>query len=142
VLLSSLVGIQFIPTGLNQSDNFAPNDFLTLYEAPLQIQKLIKNSCYDCHSNNTSYPWYSKIQPGAWFMERHINHGKSELNLNEFGLYSARKRKAKIKSAIRQIDGNNMPLFSYSILHPNSRLSKDDKEKLTDWLNHVRHYPD
>ncbi len=79
------VGIQFVPKNYNQSTEVPTSDFMTIYNAPKNIESLLKTSCYDCHSNNTDYPWYNKIQPVAWFMEGHINEAKEELNFSEFG---------------------------------------------------------
>jgi hypothetical protein len=134
VLVVILVGIQFIPTTHNQSDEVSETDFIKAFSAPNNIKMLLKTSCYDCHSNNTKYPWYDKIQPLSWLLEDHINNGKEELNFSEFGLYSKRKQKSKLKSIISQIKDNEMPLSSYTILHSKAKLSKNDKKLIMDWF--------
>ena len=78
-LLIVFVGIQFIPTNRNQSDEILESDFSKTFNVPSNIQNLFKKSCYDCHSNNTSYPWYNKIQPASWFLEKHIKEGKETI---------------------------------------------------------------
>ncbi len=80
---------------------------------PANVVAILKVSCYDCHSNNTRYPWYSQLKPVAWLMARHIKKGKKELNFDEFNDYSKRRKKAKIKSIISQIEKEEMPLRSY-----------------------------
>ena len=132
------VGIQLIPTKLNLSDTISSSDFFEIYMAPQNIQKIIKTSCYDCHSNNTQYPWYSKIQPAAWLMERHINEGKEELNFSTFGDYSNRRKKGKLKSIISQIKDDEMPLWSYTLIHRNATLTEGDKLILNQWLNKIK----
>ena len=138
VLITGLVGIQFFPASLNQNNTITKTDFAKTFNAPNEIQNLLKKSCYDCHSNNTIYPWYSKVQPMAWMMEDHINEGKKELNFNEFGTYSKRKQKSKLKSIISQIKDGEMPLSSYTLMHGDATLSEKDKQLLVDWFTNVR----
>lgn len=133
-----LIGIQFIPTTYNTSNEVLETDFMNTFNAPQNIKNLIKISCYDCHSNNTQYPWYSKIQPGGWFMDGHIMDAKKELNFSEFGDYSDRRKKSKLKSMISQIKDGEMPLWSYTLIHREAKLSEEDKLKLTDWLTNLR----
>ena len=83
ILLLVFVGIQFIPRTLNQDGIVPISDFMVSYEVPEQIEDKIIISCYDCHSNNTNYPWYNKVQPVAWLLENHVNKGKADLNFSE-----------------------------------------------------------
>ncbi|MGM5469675.1 heme-binding domain-containing protein [Flavobacteriaceae bacterium LMO-SS05] len=138
LLVLIFVGIQCVPTMLNQSDEVPKTDFLSLYKAPKPIESKIKVSCYDCHSNNTQYPWYSKIQPGAWFMENHIKEGKEELNFSVWGNYSDRRKKSKLKSIINQIKDDEMPLSSYTLIHGDAKLSRNEKTEIINWLTHLR----
>jgi hypothetical protein len=137
-LLIALLGIQFIPTARNQSNEVLDTDFIKTFTPSGEIESLLRVSCYDCHSNNTDYPWYNKIQPVSWFMERHINEAKEELNFNEFGDYSGRKTKSKLKSIISQVDDDEMPLSSYTMIHRGARLSDDQKQMLIDWIEKIR----
>ena len=95
-------------------------------------------SCYNCHSNNTQYPWYNKIQPVAWFLEGHIKKAKEELNFSEFGDYSKRRQKNKLKSIINQIRDNEMPLSSYTLIHRDAILSESEKSELENWISNLR----
>lgn len=130
--------VQFIPVTYNNSDVLIDSDFIKTYQAPEKIKSILKTSCYDCHSNNTVYPWYSQIQPGAWFMENHINKGKEELNFSEFGAYSNRRKKGKLKSMINQIKENEMPLWSYTLIHRDAKLTKEQQQMLIDWLTNLK----
>jgi hypothetical protein len=138
LLIIVLIGIQFVPTTYNISDEVFETDFTKIYDAPQNIKNLLKTSCYDCHSNNTNYPWYSKVQPGAWFMENHINEGKEELNFNTYGEYSRRRKKSKLKSIISQIKDDEMPITSYILIHRDAKISKEDKTIITKWLTNLR----
>jgi len=134
VLLVVLVGLQFFPTGTNHSTTIPSTDFVKTYKAPEDIAQTLQTSCYNCHSNNTDYPWYSKVQPVGWLLENHINKGKKELNLSEFGSYSDRRQQSKLTSMISQIEDDKMPLAAYTFIHRDARLSKDKKINLLDYL--------
>ncbi|MGY8915097.1 MAG: heme-binding domain-containing protein, partial [Flavobacteriales bacterium] len=108
VLLVVFVGIQFFPISRNQSDIVPKTDFMVVNDVPKQVESIIKTSCYDCHSNNTEYPWYNKVQPVAWFLEDHVAHGKEELNFNEWADFSSRRKNSKLKSIISQIEDGEM----------------------------------
>lgn len=134
-LLIVFVGIQFIPTKMNVSTELYASDFMNVYEVPNDIREILKVSCYDCHSNNTAYPWYNKIQPVTWFLEGHIKEGKDELNFNEFWEYSKRRQKSKIKSIIREIEGGKMPLSSYIWMHKEAKINELEKKEILQWFN-------
>ncbi|WP_366186630.1 heme-binding domain-containing protein [Flavobacterium ovatum] len=138
VLLIVFVGIQFIPTTRNKNDKVPKTDFMIVNNVPQGINTAIQTSCYDCHSNNTHYPWYSSIQPGAWFMESHIKDGKAELNFNEWGELSNRRKKSKLKSIISQIEDNEMPLSSYTLIHRNAIFSETQKQRIIQYLTALK----
>lgn len=138
LLVVLFAGIQLIPRNYNQSKEALKTDFIKLFNAPKPIENILKTSCYDCHSNNTNYPWYSTIQPAAWFMESHIKEGKEELNFSEFGNYSKRRQKGKLKSIISQVKDDEMPLWSYTLIHKDAILSNKDKEAIVNWFTNVR----
>ena len=138
VLIVGLAGIQFIPVSLNQSNNIPKEDIISSYEPPKEIANILKNSCYDCHSNNTIYPWYSKLQPFAWLMEKHIREGKDELNFNEFTSYSIRRQRSKLKSVISQIKKDEMPLDQYTLMHKDAILSEQMKTQLITWVEQLK----
>ena len=135
LVLVSLVGIQFFPTKRNQNTAILTADFTKTFDVPTNIQSILKTSCYDCHSNNTNYPWYSNIQPISWLMEHHIKKGKAELNFSEFGTYSKRRKKNKLKAIVNQIKDDEMPLTSYLIIHSNAKLTEKEKIVLINWIN-------
>lgn len=137
-LLVAFVGIQFIPTERNQSDFVPEADFLVMNNTPENISKLVQISCYDCHSNNTEYPWYNKIQPVAWFLEDHIKEGKKELNFSEWKNYSNRRKNSKLKSIISQIRDDEMPLYSYTLVHRDAVLSESEKNLVIDYMKQVK----
>ncbi|MCO6511436.1 MAG: heme-binding domain-containing protein [Aridibacter famidurans] len=141
LITSSFVGIQFIPTTRNESSEVSKTDISQVAEVPSDIRSILNNSCYDCHSNNTRYPWYSRIQPAAYFMERHIVDGKKELNFSEFGTYSRRRQKSKLRSIISQVNTEEMPLPSYTWIHWSAKLSEREKKLVEEWATRLRNEP-
>ena len=130
----ALVGIQFIPANLNKQEVIPTSDIRYVYDIPDRVLNILETSCYDCHSNNTNYPWYSNIQPARMIMDHHVEEGKEELNFNEFKNYSDRRKKNKIKSIISQIEDGNMPIPSYALMHNDVRVSADDKKEVMKWF--------
>ncbi len=138
VLIIVFVGIQFIPTTRNQSSEVLSTDFNRTFEVPQDIQKILRSSCYDCHSNYTFYPWYNKVQPVSWILENHIKEGKAELNFSAFGDYSKRRKKSKLKSIISQIKDKEMPPSYYTLMHGDAKLSSEKREQLIEWMDKLR----
>lgn len=134
MLVAVFLVIQLIPVERNISRVPAGQSFEMTQKVPANVAAILKVSCYDCHSNNTRYPWYSELQPEAWFMAQHIKEGKEELNFDHFNAYSKRRKKAKITSIISQIEKEEMPLKSYRMMHGNARLSADEKKELLDFF--------
>ena len=135
ILLLIFVLIQFYPRPeKNISSAQSSNSIEQLYPIQDSILQVLKAACYDCHSNNTNYPWYSTIQPVAWFLNRHIVEGKEELNFDEFGNYSKRRQQSKLKSISSQVNDGEMPLTSYKLLHKKASLSGKERSMITKWF--------
>ena len=138
IALIALVAIQFFPVDYNQSETIPQTDFMLVNNVPVTVEKSLQVSCYDCHSNNTQYPWYNKVQPVAWFLEDHIKEGKAELNFNEWDDYSNRRKNSKLKSIINQIENGEMPLWSYTLIHKNALLSTGEKELIIGYMKQIK----
>lgn len=131
VILIGLIVIQFFPVDKNIDDTTeAGSEFIAMYEVSPEIQKTLKASCFDCHSNNTEYLWYHKIQPVTWYIQDHVNEGKEEFNFDEFKKYSAKKRKHMLEESAEQIEEGEMPLTSYTLIHQNAKLDDVEQQQL------------
>jgi hypothetical protein len=137
-LLIVLILIQFIQPARNKSKETSSADLTKTISVANEIQSRLQTACYDCHSNNTNYPWYSGIQPFGWFQERHIRNGKAELNFSEFGLYSTRRKISKLNEIANSVRDGTMPLSSYVLFHKNARLSNQEKSLLIDWATSLK----
>lgn len=136
-ILLAIVGvfivIQFIRPARNVSKQVLPTDITKLYAVPDSVQHVLKLACYDCHSNNTYYPWYVNIQPFGWLLAKHIKDGKAELNFSDFGSYPPRKQRNKLQGIANSVRDDDMPIASYTMMHPSARLSSTQKALLMDW---------
>ena len=110
-------------------------NFTKVYNVPKNVATILKSSCYDCHSNNTNYPWYSNIQPTRFLMENHIKEGKENLNFSEWRNYSSRKQNNKLDRIVKEIKSNEIPLKSYTLIHKNAILTPTQKEEVINWIN-------
>lgn len=137
-LLAVFIVIQFFRPEKNLSSAPTPNELFAHYQAPDSLKQLIKTACYDCHSNNTVYPWYSNIQPVAWWLDDHIQVGKKKFNFSEFATYAPKKADHKMEELIEMVKEEEMPLKSYTIIHGDSRLTPGQRTALADWAAEIR----
>ena len=141
IRLVALIAIQFIRTAKNTS-SAAPseNDITKKFTVPEDVHKILVASCYDCHSNNTVYPWYANIQPTAWWLAGHIEDGKRGLNFSEFGRYSLAKQYHRFEDINDEIKGGDMPLSSYTFIHTYAKLSDAQKQIIYNWTATCQDY--
>lgn len=137
-LLLVFIIIQFIRPEQNVSALPSQNDIRLHYGVPDHVLSVLKRACYDCHSNNTTYPWYANIQPVGWWLADHIEEGKEELNFSEFGAYSPKRAAHKLEEVAELVEEEEMPLESYTYIHKDAVLTKDEKETLITWANGLR----
>ena len=135
VLLAVVLLIQLVRPQKNTAVIPAGKVFVDAFKVSEQVNAILAVSCYDCHSNKTEYPWYSEIQPMAWFMDKHIKDGKEKLNFDELPSYGSRKLNSKFTQIITQIEQDKMPLTSYLWMHEGASLSLADKKLLVDYFN-------
>lgn len=137
-LLIVLVLVQFIPGSANKSEQILPTDIIANYQVPGEVQSILKKACYDCHSNNTRYPWYAHVQPFRLLLDRHVKKGKEELNFSEYGAYSRKRQFNKLKSIGESIEKETMPLKSYRVIHADSKLTETEKAVVLKWVADTR----
>jgi len=138
LLLTVLVIIQFFHPGRNKAGRSQPNNIAVIHPVPGNVKTILDKACADCHSNNTEYPWYSKIQPVDWWLTDHINEGKDELNFDEFANYDLRRQYHKLEEIGKTVKENEMPLESYTWIHKNAQLNEEEKDILITWADGIR----
>ena len=113
-------------------------DFVTVNKPLGGVAQILKTSCYDCHSNETAYPWYTNIAPVSWWIKNHINEGRHHLNFSEWRAYSSKKADHKLEECVENVHAGEMPLFSYTLIHRNAALSEEQQHALTVYFNSLR----
>lgn len=135
LLLIVFVVIQFIRPAKNAAPGVQQFNVETKYPTDVEVKSILKKACNDCHSNNTVYPWYSKIQPAYWWMNGHVNDGKRHLNFDEFTNRPAWNQFHKFEEIQKVLDKNEMPLESYTWIHKDAILTEAEKNSLINWVN-------
>lgn len=137
-LIAFLVVIQFFRIDKTNPAVDKKTDFLVIKNTPENVATLIKNACYDCHSNESTYPWYTNVQPIAWFVKNHIDEGREELNFSTFGTYEVLKQARKLKKAAREVQEGEMPLSSYTLIHQNTKLTDEQTKTLEAYFTSMK----
>lgn len=135
-LLIALVIIQFIRPEKNISADTS-KDITTLFPMSDSVKVIIDKACADCHSNKTVYPWYASIQPVSFWLDDHVKDGKKHFNFNDFASYKIAKQNHKLEEVIEQIKENEMPLYSYTLIHKEAKLTDAEKATLINWCQNI-----
>ena len=138
IILIIFIAIQFFDVNPNKTAETSENSIEKKYSVPQNVRQILKTSCYDCHSNNTVYPWYSKVQPVKWWLANHINDGKRHLNFDEFGTYPNDKELKKLDEVAETVNADEMPLSSYTVIHTNAKLSAEQKSIIQVWVKSMK----
>jgi hypothetical protein len=102
--------------------------------APPEVLNIFKRSCFDCHSNETRWPWYSRIAPVSWLVGSDVREGRENMNFSDWNNLSADDQLFYKKTILKKITEDEMPLFIYKLGHPDARLSDGDKEIIQKWV--------
>ncbi len=133
-----LVAIQFITIDKTNPPAEPGKDFVTLTNPPSELGTIIENSCYDCHSNHTKYPWYSNVAPASWLLKSHIDDGRKHLNFSTWGDYNSKKKDHKLEECIEMIKSEEMPMKGYVLLHSEAEITHEQKMFLINWFTELR----
>jgi hypothetical protein len=137
VLAVAFLVIQFV----RPAETNPPIDATKTIEAagivPADVDAILNRSCADCHSNKTVWPWYAQVAPVSWLLVKDVNEGRHELNLSEWGGYTARRKTRKLKELCEQVKEGEMPLEYYLPLHPSAKLSDAERARLCEWASSV-----
>ena len=139
LLLILLVVSQFIQPKRNTSATIiTENDISKVYAMPNDLHQVLINKCYDCHSNNTRYPWYFYIQPIGWWLAAHVHEGKEELNFSEFRSYDQKKTDHKLEELEEVTEDRSMPLKAYTLFHEEAKITEEDEQMIKGWLSSLK----
>lgn len=127
--------IQLIPVDKTNQPVNAVENFVDINQSNQQVRHILRNACYDCHSNEVVYPDYAYVAPVSWMVKDHVNEGRSRLDFSKWGTYNLFQKQGMMEKSIASVEGYSMPLPSYISQHPKANLTKAEREIL---INHFR----
>lgn len=134
ILIIAIIAIQFINRPEKTSNYEITQDDITKHmNIPSNVQQILKRSCYDCHSNQTVWPWYSNVAPASWLVAKDVKEGRKEMNFSEWGKLSDNKKAKLLDDICEQVTEGEMPLKPYLIMHSDAKLSDEDIKLLCTW---------
>jgi hypothetical protein len=126
-VVAVFVAIQIVPT-----ERTNPPSEADVAASPA-VESILRRSCYDCHSNETRWPWYSRVAPISWLVAHDVALGREEMNFSEWGTYYPSTRRRKLKWMERALREEQMPPWSYRLMHRDAHLSDADRAVIEDW---------
>lgn len=104
-------------------------------QAPAEIKEILRAACYDCHSNETRWPWYGYVAPASWLLAHDVAEARDHFNLSEWDSVPVDERRGLLRKMWEEVDEGGMPLPIYRLVHPEARLSEEQKQALKDWVS-------
>ena len=138
ILLVAIVIAQFFGPDKNEGDLASIDAFIADTNPPEDVKAILKESCYDCHSDVTRYPWYNNITPVNYWLAEHVKDGKKHFNLSAWEDYSVKKKDHKLEELIEMVEEKEMPLDSYTWTHSEANLTDAQRNSIIDWAKMVR----
>ncbi len=135
ILIAFLIVIQLIPSKLPVNSVVQLPENIQVQNASNEVMTILKTSCFDCHSNQTDYRWYSHIVPVSWLIARDVSKGREALNFSEWNTYNKRKLVRKLEDIKEQITKKEMPMRIYTLIHPGTKLNEAQMLLITDWTD-------
>lgn len=138
LLLLLFIALQFFRPDKNSNQGDHTVYFRTETNPPEDVMAILTQSCFDCHSSNTQYPWYNNIAPVSYWISNHIKHGKEELNFSEWDQYSKNQKDHKLEELIEEVEAAKMPLNEYTWTHEKARLTEEQQKAVVEWAKRTR----
>ena len=132
-LVAGLVLAQFVPVERTNP----PVDAEVVVADP-DVRTLLRRACYDCHSHETVWPWYAWVAPASWLVAHDVEHARGELDFSRFESYDTTKQRKKLGELAEEVDEHEMPLWYYALMHPEARLSDEERDRIVSWAEAER----
>lgn len=132
-LLGLVVLLQLYPVSRPEVSLENPNDLMKNVEVPKNIADILRSTCYDCHSNESNFPWYTNVAPVKWLIYDDIREAREELNFSEWNIMTKMDKAEILDDIYIEVSEEEMPLKIYSLMHPKAKLSKADREAISEW---------
>ena len=137
-MLIVLVIAQFFGPEKNEGDLASIDPFLNETNPPEDVKLILKETCYDCHSDVTRYPWYNTITPVNYWLAGHVKDGKKHFNFSNWEGNSIKRKDHKFEELIEMVEEKEMPLESYTWTHTEAKLTDAQRKSVVDWAKLVR----
>lgn len=134
----AFVGAQVVPVARTNPPVNPAHTIFTSLPVPTAVVEILNRACEDCHSNQTAWPWYSRVAPVSWVTVHDVNEGRRELNLSEWGRYAPRRQDRKLKEICEQVESGSMPMAAYTLVHRQAALTPSDRRTLCEWAAEAR----
>lgn len=132
-LLVLLLAAQFVRPARTNPVSDESSKIQSHVEMNTQVSDILGRACYDCHSNATDWPWYSQMAPASWLIVSDVNDGRRHLNFSEWAKYDRSKAAKKMQEIDEEVTSKAMPLSSYTLLHPEAKLSNEERALVSEW---------
>lgn len=136
VLVILFIGIQVMRP--NRTNPLVVSDMIDELAPPPEVAAALRRGCYDCHSHETRWPWYSAITPLSWYLAHHIEEAREHLNFSQWADYNDPAALHKLEEALEEVEAGEMPLSSYLLLHPAGRWTDDELEAFEAWVETLK----
>ena len=133
LLLMQLIRIDKASPPIDPSVDFEP-----VVKPPEDVMESLKSACYNCHSNETRYPWYSNVAPVSWWLKHHVNEAREHFDFSTLGQFKGAQLAEILADASEVVESGEMPLKSYTWMHPEARLSTEQRNRLVRWMRDGR----
>ena len=138
VLLLVFIAIQLVPVDRTNMPVDKTQNFVDIQKPPQEVEKIIKNACYDCHSNETKYPNYAYVAPISWSVKHHINEGREHLNFSTWAKYNSDQKEHILEECIKTIQEGEMPMRAYVNFHEEAKLTQAQRDMLVHYFNQLK----
>ncbi len=137
-IVGVFIVMQLVPVDRTNKPVDKKQNFVDVLQSPKQVQEILKNACYDCHSNEVKYPKYAYVAPISWSIKHHINEGRERVNFSEWTSYNAEQKDHILDDVIESVQNKEMPLKGYIPMHPEANLTDAQRKIFTDYFTELQ----
>jgi len=139
-VLVLLLAIQMIPVSPSNPPVEPARTIYSIQAVPEPVKEVFSQSCNNCHSDETEWPWYSHIAPMSWLISRDVRRARGVINLSQWGTYSVKQRQEKLEDICEQLANGEMPERRYLLFHHDARVTQSQRKVVCDWTDDAREY--
>src|SRR3972149_303943 len=134
IIIIAFVVIQFFRPERTTTAVYEESHITKIMNVPDDVHRILKRSCFDCHSDHTAWPWYTNVAPASWRVAKDVRNGRTKMNFSQWGKIPDAKREARLEAICEEITEGEMPLKEYLYLHGDAKLTPQDKDVLCNWV--------